>query len=452
MYTSVIGTYFVELYNRKFGTSLTVRQFFDDMYYPLFFDHEKFLMSPVNTPLFQLIIRKNAGDKTARDKQIQTLHENIAKFQTSSAYLPDMASAIGYATADDYGTTSGQISSLKPMLADDDLYASWLGSGLAIGIAGGYNMLLPNDEVLWAIYEGWQVYRNKVEQTDDINNKIDTWNGVWLNHRLSDEYDPDNPNANFQPVTVENGKNSFERPSWIEMFFALAHCASLRNTQSMAYIFKFGQTNSTLGFIQLRFSDAHRMLDMYRTLFAHNAMTDYQIARLYETHLGFQRACEAGVIGLRQLEPKDLRKYMNGTDKFPTAKDYQKSPITFHLYFTWILAMLNNKDFLLLAEATASALRTYISSAKRATTTRSNEVEAVVNAKSKKAFVDALTVIAEQIIAPNDGDILLALNNVVNAVHLEIPQDNVSYFITLLKFKYALSDSMSDAMPNSVGS
>lgn len=297
-------------------------------------------------------------------------------------------------------------------------------------------MLIDHEEILWAMYEGWELYRKWVNQTEGINNKIDTWNGVWLKHRLSESFNVSEPEYMFNPVsTGKDGEAKMERPSWVAMLliFSLRYGGEVLS----AYIYQFSQTNTTIGFIQLRLPEIKRVSHIYTELFAPSGVRVQTLAEEYETAVGFLHACENGVIGLRQLEPKDLKKYMPGGEKLPTTKDYEKSQITFSIYLTWIIAMLNNKEFLDLAVATASALHKYVAGGQRGKMTRPNEAEAVINAKSKKDFASSLTVIVE-----NAPELAEELNVTLDAVHLDIPADNVVYFITLLRFKYALPEQI----------
>lgn len=436
MYTSHIGKKFIQLYNRKNNTEHTAKEFFNEVYFPIFFDNAKFLLSPANTPLFQLIAQRKTGDPVARQAELMKLHAKVEAFQTSSALIPDMSFAVGYGSADDSGTTSGQISSFKLPITDEDAYASWIGGCLGIGVGGGQNILIDDDEVLWAVFEGWKIYREYVNQTEGIENKIDTWNGVWLNHRFSVDYNPIAPTNMFEPVTPDkDGKAKMERPSWVQILFALSQ--SIQQSTIQFYVYQFSQMNTTYGMVQAQVGSVRSIFDLYKTLFPNEAISPKKLAELYETEWGFSTACQSGVIGLKQIEPKGLRKFMSGAEKIPTTKEYDKSPITFNMYYLWIIAMLNNKEFLDLAVETARTLHVYVAGGQRGKSTRGNEVSAVLEAKTKRAFAEALSILVEE-----DTTVAKALNKTLDAVHLDIPPDNVLYFITLVKFKYALPEQL----------
>ncbi len=75
MYTSYIGKRFLKWYNERNGTNLTAEQYFNEIHFPLFYDNNRYLHSPGNTELFQLITRHKQSDPAER----QQAREKIAK-------------------------------------------------------------------------------------------------------------------------------------------------------------------------------------------------------------------------------------------------------------------------------------------------------------------------------------------------------------------------------------
>ncbi len=436
MYTSHIGKRFVDLYNKKTDNTLTAKQFFDQIYFPLFFDDVKLLQSPGNTPIFQLLVSKKTHDPQARQSAKTEIGNKVKAYMNSSALLPDMSFALGYGSSDDMGTTSGQITNIKLPIEEEEAYSSWIGAGLGIGVGGGQNILLDNEEILWLLYEGWQLYRKFTNQTEGINNKIETWNGLWLTRRLSHSYNPTMPEASIR-IAVNNGINLMERPSWVILMFILSK--KFENSALNAYVYQFSQTNTTIGFIRLLLPEVHILSDIYMALFFESGINDQDFTEQYETAEGFARVCEHGTIGLRQLEPKDLKQYMPGGTKLPTVKEFEKNRIIYQIYYTWILAMLNNKEFLELAIKAAKALQKYVSEDKQSRRTRTNEIDSVINAKTKKELIASLAELIQK-----DQSLSEELNHIVDTVHLHIPADNVPYFITLIRFKYALPENLLD--------
>ena len=108
MYTSHIGKQFIEAYNRNERKKNSPREFFEQHYYPLFFDHPQYLQSPANTPFFQLIARKQTKSAKARKEMLVELHSKIGAFKAGEC-PPEMSFAIGYPSADLMGTTSGPL-------------------------------------------------------------------------------------------------------------------------------------------------------------------------------------------------------------------------------------------------------------------------------------------------------------------------------------------------------
>ena len=51
MIASQIGKIFLEAYNEKYGTDYDARRFFIEVFYPLFFNQRKYMMTAGNSPL-----------------------------------------------------------------------------------------------------------------------------------------------------------------------------------------------------------------------------------------------------------------------------------------------------------------------------------------------------------------------------------------------------------------
>ena len=436
MYTSHIGKRFVNLVNRKTKQKTTVGEYFQGPYFKLFFDNAKYLQSPANTPLFQLIARRKTKDAKARKEGLKAIQSKIADFAAKENSLPDMSFAIGYPSADLIGTTSGQVSNIILPLEDEDMFASWVGSAFGIGIQGGLNILIDNDDLMLLLEEGWEIYRKYVNQNDGIDNKIETWNGIWLCHCLDQDFNPKTPTAHFKPVTQgKKGEAVLERTPWTRTIFALAK--RFPKTVLTGYVYSFGQMNKTMGFVQLNLPEVRRLSDAYKLLFGKvDALKNQRLDEIYQAERGFTFACEQGVTGLRCIEPKGLRKYMpSRTDKneFPKEKQNSESQINNSIYISWIVAMLNNKDLLSLAEKASAMLRSYVGGEKQAKKTRSNTVDKVLNARNRRELVESLTAIVED--DPSTADVC---NSLVHEAMLNIASDSVPLFVTLIRFKYAL--------------
>ncbi len=441
MYTSLIGKQFLELYNKTSKKKkLSVKEYFDKKHFSLFYDHPKYLQSPANTPLFQVIARKKTKSQSARSKAFNEIVEKIDSFSAANDSLPDMSFALGYPSADLLGTTSGQVTSLSLPFDADDMYASWIGAGFGIGIAGGLNILLDTPQVLNAVAEGWNLYREYVDENKGIENKVETWNGVWLTHRLDEKFRPKSPTANFQPISPsKEGGAKMERPSWTSVLFALAR--TFPGQTLNAYVYSFGQMNRTIGFVRFALPEVQKLSEFYVALFGKNKLlSNKNLSEIYESEYGFSVACERfSMIGMRSFEPKDLRKFMPGrsdSGELPKFKTDEKSITNYSIYITWVVAMLDNKSLLELAEKAATMLQTYTKTSDRGKTGRPHLVKELLGSRTRKGLIDALAQVVED--DPTTADVS---NNLVHAVMIDIPADNVPLFVTLMRFKYGMPAS-----------
>ena len=240
MITSTIGKIFLEAYNKKFGTDYDAKTFFVEVYFPLFFGNSKYLQWPQNSPFVQGLVSSVSGEtgtllKGKDDKSLTFNSEDAARqyikdYQISneeiieikkeknkpqykvirrlkaddfqfmlntfitkveSCKVPDASIALGYPASEEkeFATTSGQVTNIKLKTDTDDIYLSWFGASLGIGLQGGISILFAESEILMDLFEGWKVYREALDKTSKLKgNQVNTWNGQWLAHR----YDKNN--------------------------------------------------------------------------------------------------------------------------------------------------------------------------------------------------------------------------------------------------------------------
>jgi hypothetical protein len=97
--------------------------------------------------------------------------------------IPSGSIYVGYGAEEIQATSSGQLSSINIEINEEEIYTSWIGQGLGVGVSGGFVMLLQEDEILLSLFEGWKYYRQYLGQTPKVKDKqIETWNGQWLCH------------------------------------------------------------------------------------------------------------------------------------------------------------------------------------------------------------------------------------------------------------------------------
>jgi hypothetical protein len=422
MYHSVIGKKLVACINRRDGTNYTVREFFEDVYMPLFFGEKQMLQFINNSPFDQAISKqKKEFTQALYNECLAQIHGKV------TGQEPDASFFLGGPASGSLESTSGQVTSMTLPIAQDDVYASWLGAALGVMVQGGITLLIDAEEALMTLYTGWQEYRHYLKQTPSVKAlQINTWNGQWLTHEFGSDHD-----LVFKPTHTKDG-NALETQTWIQLMFALSrNNRGSQLQQLLAYVYSLGQSNTTIGFVRLNLLEVQILVDLYEQLFTvPPGMHPASFERLYETDFPFRRACEYTDIGLKAIKPKDAFKAQSGIPKLPKEDELEKR-LAFDTYQTWIIAMLNNKEFLKRAEELAAAFHEFARSGARATVTHRQTVENVVETRNRRDFIEKLTELVKQDSAHCD-----LYEKVVEEL-LTLSMENVALFLTLLRFKYA---------------
>ncbi|MEZ0606865.1 hypothetical protein ACAW74_00025 [Fibrella sp. WM1] len=443
MYTAYIGRRLVDLINARNETQLTVGAFFkSEQYFGLFFDDERYLQHVNNSKFDQAYKQKGKTPLTA-DLRASVL---VAQQHRIEKYTPDGSFFLGGAAAEATAGTSGQVTDIALPISPEEVYASWIGAALGIGVSGGLNLLVDDDRLLLTLYEGWTLYRWYMQETPKLKpHQINTWNGWWLITAFNRKFNPANPFERQPDAKVDKatGGISLETQKWVKVMFALAR--NLPPAQPLTtYVYSLSQMNTTIGFIQIRLRDMVTVEhELRRQLFAHRGdLNDEAIDTLYNTELGFQRACELGAIGIQALEPESLRDYMSRGDrpgkpfKSPKHKD-DPLLITYTIYQTWLMAMLDNQQLLNLSEEVAQILSNIGALSQRGKTTNRNLVQRVLEATSRPEIIKQLAGLVA--VAPEQHAILDQTTNVVATMQLT----QIPLFIALLKLKYAVAEAKS---------
>lgn len=428
MITSNIGKIFLDAYNEKYGTSYDARTFFLEQFYPLFFDQNKYMMTAGNSPLenpklsWDDMIKGKKPFETPEQRKIR-FEKLIKKIEESEA---DASIARGYASLDVTATTSGQVTDLKLPNSQEEIYTSWIGDALGIGVQGGFSILFSNKEILLDIFEGWKLYRTSLNETTMLKgNQINTWNGQWLSHYYDPrEYDADMPLAGYNPFNVnKDGIISIDTQTWTKILIGISK--KYRNAQILGYIYSIGQTNTTIGFIPFNLNQIRRPIHLYEKIFGMS--NGRNVESLWGTAIGFKTACTYGAIGIKAMEPKGLRDYVY-KGKQPKAHNYDN--INYNVYIIWIYAMLNNDELWEKSQELAKLLNEASSDKdKSISTKRKNLVETMLNATNKKQFIAAAAEVVSFIGKIDE------FKGIVKEIH-GMPTDNVPYFLTLLRFQY----------------
>lgn len=432
MITNLIGRTFLEAYNNKYQKNYSAKEFFEQKYFELFFNHAKYMQWVTNSPFVQM----KKGQKPEllsiddRKEKLSNLHEKIKEEE------PDASFALGFPASEvkDYASTSGQVSDGLIPVSNDEIYLSWIGSGLGIGVAGGYNLLFNDAEITLKTFEGWKVYRKYLNDKalDKMRgNQINSWNGQWLNYLLGGDFQKDFDFSRLideNIFKVESNLIEVNTVNWSLLFFSLSQLYPEK--EITAYVYSFGQTNKTIGFIPFQLKSGTRILDIYKKLYGDFSTTNKkEFESLYGIHI--KRACELGSIGIQALRPEGLKKYISDSKNLSFKKE--EDNIIYHAYKTWLIAMLsqNKEEITDYTLELAKAILKYRNSGKGNSRITLVENE-LFGSKSKRGFIESLTLMVSEV----DGDDLLQFKKLKDEIHL-MTNEEFGYFCTLLKFDYA---------------
>ena len=446
MYTSTVGRILVKIYNERQGTNHDAKSFFSQIFHPLFYDSNRYLMWATNSPFVQGFSAKKEWSERKRQEAISTLHQKVDKGDR------DASIALGYPASEDksYASTSGQVTDLAYHVSPDDTYASWLGAALGIGVAGGYVLLINQEQIIWDTFKGWEDYHRKLNDPtlDKLPpNKVNSWNGHWLYYHYTDRRARGKPTLSALGIGLNEKKGVYDTSPipWSRLLFACSkRLPSLDKV--LVSVFSIGQMNKTAGFFPMYLQSGRRLIDVYQRLFGEDQYL--QEAKIFETLYGrhIKRACELGSLGLQALRPQGLEKYLKEPNKkYRLNPDDDSGLSQFFIYKTWIIAMLNkNKEEISdLTRDFAEVLKRYRSQTTK--TTRKNQIENdLLGATTPKYFLQTLADIAS--IA--DESLLPSLNKLRDQIHFASIQD-FRYFVTLLKFDYTYLERVGDTRPNS---
>lgn len=438
MITALIGKTFLKAYNEKYKKAYSAKDFFEHEYFEVFFNHPKYMQWVTNSPFVQMKTGQKPENLTKEERQ-EKLRNLFSKIETEA---PDASFAIGFPASEskEYASTSGLVSDVIIETEQEDIYYSWIGSGLGIGVAGGYNLLINDATITLETFEGWKIYRKYLNDPilDKLRgNQINSWNGQWLTYKLGTNFDKD-----FDFATLEDEKifkkdaslAEVNTVNWSNLFFSLCQIypAKILNT----YVYSLGQTNKTIGFIPFHLKAGSDLIKVFKQLFqSEKSFENKEFQAMYGMHI--KRACELGSIGLHALRPDNLKKYMEEDKNLSFKKE--EDNLIYQSYKTWLIAMLskNKEEITDYTSELAMLIQRYRAGAKG--TDRKNLIEnSLMGAKSKKVFIEALANMVNDI----DKSELEQLRQLRNDVHL-MTNEEFGYFNTLLKFDYAFVEKQS---------
>ena len=429
MITATIGKIFLEAYNEKFNKHYDAKSFFVEVYHALFFDSNKYLQWVQNSPFVQMEKGQKVETLTQAERK-----EKLQKFiqKVEDCIKPDASIAPGFPASEEkeFATTSGQVTNLDFSTTKDDIYLSWLGSSLGVGLQGGLSILFSDKQILLDLFDGWRLYRKIINENDKMKgNQVNTWNGQWLAHCYDQgNFYIDQPMAGFNPFESTKDGMNVATQSWTKVIIGISR--QFNRPKIMGYVYNLGQTNTSVGFIPFSLDHIRKPIQLYTKLFGVDE--GRKAEGLWGTEKGFRACCQKGAIGIEAMQPKGLRQYMTA-DKDKTVKlpkNDEKQIINFHTYQIWLLAMLNNEELWTKSKEFAQTLQTYVNKDKKLSTKRGNLVKNILTATSKKTFLLALSEIA------SDIESFSLIDENAKIIHM-MPTDNVPYYLTLIRFHYA---------------
>ncbi|MCG8699429.1 MAG: hypothetical protein MI922_15340 [Bacteroidales bacterium] len=420
------------MYNAKEGTDYNAETFFNEITFPLFFNDDRHLMHVHGSTFFQSIdnekIKIAGSEPLAR---LRRLHQDITDKKISGSIY------VGYAAGEATAVTSGQVSNIEKLISDEEIYASWIGQCLAIGLKGGL-LLFDDNKIFDILYQGWTVYRNLLNQTPNLKpRQIETWNGQWLSYytKQKDLREVEKDNFSLE-VDLEQNNSILSIPtvSWAKIVFSLCKLFSNKCITTHAYV--MSKTNSTYGFINLFLPEINKYYELRNKLFLPEQLTvlkEEEIENL-STYYSFNAACRMGIIALKALEPNKLRDFMpepigkNKEYKFTNEESYKK----YQLFKLWIIAMINKTELLESATKLATILIEIDdqgNETNRGKSGTSQKIKEFLNVKNIREFTDILTEFLD--LTAKSENIRTALIEV-----LKMPSDLFPLFITLIRFEY----------------
>jgi hypothetical protein len=432
MIPSVIGRTFLNAYNEKHKKQLSPKEFFEEEYWELFYNHPKYLQWVTNSPFVQM----KKGQKPHLLTEIERKDKLENLFEKAENEIPDASFALGFPASEskEFASTSGLVSEVLIPADEDEVYLSWIGSSLGIGVAGGFTILFDDPVITLQTYEGWKIYRKYLNDhalKKLLGNKINSWNGQWLTfsmnpNKFRQEFDfSELQNEGFFGVDPKGVKvNSV---NWSRLFFSLSQVFS--KFEMMGYVYGFGQTNKTVGFIPFQFKSGNKLKDVYKQLFGGIYSNPKDFESLFGMHI--KRACELGSIGLQALRPEGLKKYMKEDKNLSFKKEEEL--INYQAYKTWLVAMLtkNKEEITDYTMDLAKIIQKYRAGGTKLDRKTLIEKELFAS-PSKKGFIESLT----KMIKDLDGEDLMNIKQLKDEVHL-MTNEEYGYFCTLLKFDYA---------------
>ncbi|NLR94044.1 hypothetical protein [Flammeovirga agarivorans] len=361
----------------------------------------------------------------------RSLADHIADYESKDFEVLDDAIAPGFPASDAKAlkATSFGVSNILMRNGKEDSMLAFIGYSLEVGMAGGQNLYFSEPEVLTIVFEGWKIYRQLLnnESTNLQPNKLASWNGQWLNYRLSNHF---KGQTDFQTLDREgffkpDKKGVMVEPIyWSELYFTLNKYFGKELNKVTPSMGAIGQMKSTMGFLVLDFKYCRSLSKMYEHLTG-KKLDSKEFRALFG--LSSMRIVDTMRVSMRTLQPPSLEKMLE------MQKAYKYDEKNYFQLKTYLLVMLGTQleKAQKLIEETAKMLVEYRNSTNK--TDRKNKVEKGLFGNNTKAnYIDTLC----EIIPDLEGDYKNLITE-IQSVLLKLNKSDFKMFALLVKLEYA---------------
>jgi len=337
MIISYYGKKFLKKYNEVEKKNLTPKEFFVNVFYPLFYGGEKSLMFVQNSPF-----SNPANKKKSNEEKLKLFFDKIEnEVFDSSMFVGGYAEGLTSTTSFNVSTEYNHI------IDEDEVFYSWFGHALSLKFKG-IDFLFDNENILYDIHLGWKRYAELLFDPmykEFKGSQISTWNTHWLNNLYSTM-----PAKRFNPLENKSKDNRLESISWVKLLFyvSIKYPESIINT----YAYKFSQTNETYGTIPIETKKIDCLLKFCQEYFGENNSLDYSgYENILGTGYSMEKICELGSIGMIALKPELLKMEEYHNKSIEVQKKIKKlygeaieNEFNYKLYNIYLMAKLNMKD------------------------------------------------------------------------------------------------------------
>ena len=168
MYTAYIGRRAINLYNEHMhdGDPLSPKKFFDQVFFPVVFDDDDYLIQAGNSKFGQLVRQRKKDRREAQEKGLSWEDEKPRRRQRALSDLHSLAEGysephnhvvVGGSARKVSATASGQVTNIDQSVEPDTFYFSWIGAATAGRGSGSFTMtvLINHASQLLSLLVGW---------------------------------------------------------------------------------------------------------------------------------------------------------------------------------------------------------------------------------------------------------------------------------------------------------